>query len=392
MTPSPLFDPRRSAVLDRAVADVLDDPGADKSAAARRHRTAFDAATPFDVLGMTRFASVGSGGAEAILGEAGKLIHLFRNGLSVYPWNREVHPALVALRQENDDVLAAIRTLSQLFSALDDPASRRTLAEWIGRFEELERKFRKAELLLHPALDAHLPSPVPLKVMWMLHDEIRAARAELASALSAPDPDPANLSLLAGRFHYDVVGLTEKEELILYPAAATLLSPAEWYGIGKEAAGFGFAFGADPAVVETTAGAIPAGVFSVRTGTLGFDQLALVLDALPLEITFIDEHDVTRYYNGGKTKIFMRTPQILGRPVYNCHPEKSVPVVRGMLQSFKEGRRDAAELWIELKGRFVHIVYRALRDASGAYRGTIEIVQDLTHERSLTGTRETVDL
>ena len=392
MVPSPLFDPRRSEALDRAVAAVLDDPAADKSAAARLHRATFDAATPFDVLGMTRFAETARGSADRILGEAGKLMHLLKNGLSAYVWVKDVHPALVAFRKENAAVLAAVGALSPYFSALGDPAARRTLAERIDDFAGLERKMRKAELLLHPALDAHLPSPVPLKVLWSLHDEIRAARTELAAALAESDPDRAELGLLAGRFHYDVVGLVEKEELILYPAAAVLLGKEEWDGIGREAVGFGFSFGAEPAAVASRTAAMPAGVFSSATGSLDFAQLTLLLDALPLEITFIDDMDVTRYYNRTATKIFARTPQIIGRPVVNCHPEKSVPVVRRMLASFRSGKADAAELWTEVRGRFVHVVYRALRDAEGVYRGTIETVQDLTHERSLTGTRESIDL
>jgi len=46
-----------------------------------------------------------------------------------------------------------------------------------------------------------------------------------------------------------------------------------------------------------------------------------------------------------------------------------------------------AEFWIDFKGRFAHIRYFALRDEKGTYLGTLEVTQDLTRERALTGER-----
>jgi uncharacterized protein len=59
--------------------------------------------------------------------------------------------------------------------------------------------------------------------------------------------------------------------------------------------------------------------------------------------------------------------------------------VERILEGFRSGRRDRAAFWIEKRGRFVHIEYVALRDASGAYLGCLEVTQDLTAKRALTG-------
>jgi len=386
------FAPERIARLDAALAGILDDPAADKSGSARLHRDILADATPFDVLGLNRFADEDPAAIGRIKEEAGKLVHLLHAGLRRFAWNREVHPALVLLRRENAAILAEADALKPLYGNLADPAARAALALRVARFSCLERKFLKAELLLHPALDGFLPSPVPLKVLWSLHDDIRFIVAELGRVLGDPAAGSVALAKTVGRFHALVVGLVEKEELILYPAAATLLSVADWDAVGREAAGFGYAFGADPEPVFDRTRAVAAqGRFAVRTGALDLDQIALVFDALPVELTFVDEYGITRYFNDTREKLFLRTPQIIGRPVENCHPQKSVPVVKKLLSAFAAGAADRAELWVDVRGRFVHIVYTALRDADGRYRGALETVQDATRLRSLEGSKETLD-
>jgi hypothetical protein len=95
-------------------------------------------------------------------------------------------------------------------------------------------------------------------------------------------------------------------------------------------------------------------------------------------MSFVDENDEVRYYSDTPERIFPRSPAVIGRKVQNCHPPASVHVVEKILRAFKEGTRDAAEFWIEIRGRFIHIRYFAVRDAKGKYRGTLEMAQDAT--------------
>ncbi|RJO63062.1 MAG: DUF438 domain-containing protein, partial [Myxococcales bacterium] len=112
---------------------------------------------------------------------------------------------------------------------------------------------------------------------------------------------------------------------------------------------------------------------------------------LPLDLSFVDENDEVRYYSGGEERIFPRSPAVIGRKVQNCHPPKSLDMVNRILDAFRKGEREVAEFWIPFHGRFVHIRYIALRDAKGAYRGTLEITQDVTAIRELQGERKLLD-
>jgi DUF438 domain-containing protein len=129
----------------------------------------------------------------------------------------------------------------------------------------------------------------------------------------------------------------------------------------------------------------------LETGALTAEQIDLMLKHLPVDVSFVDEHDTVLYYAEKADRIFHRAPLVIGRKVQNCHPPKSVDVVERILAAFKSGERDAAEFWIELQGRFVHIRYFALRDKAGAYRGTLEVTQDATGLRGLRGERRLLD-
>jgi len=68
-----------------------------------------------------------------------------------------------------------------------------------------------------------------------------------------------------------------------------------------------------------------------------------------------------------------------------CHPPGSVHIVQKIIDDFKNGRASSAPFWIELRSKFIHIEYFALRDEDGNYLGTLEVSQDLTDKRALTG-------
>lgn len=104
-------------------------------------------------------------------------------------------------------------------------------------------------------------------------------------------------------------------------------------------------------------------------------------------MTFVDKDDKVRYFTQGKERIFARNRAILGRKVQHCHPPSSVDIVVQILADFKSGRQDQCAFWINLKDRFIHIEYFALRDNDGDYLGTLEVSQDLTEKRKLEGER-----
>jgi hypothetical protein len=127
------------------------------------------------------------------------------------------------------------------------------------------------------------------------------------------------------------------------------------------------------------------------TGNLTIEQLTSLFAALPVDITFVDADDRVRFFSEGPSRVFARSRAILGRKVQHCHPPKSVDVVDQIVESFRSGAKEVAEFWIEFHGRFVHIRYFAVRDEAKRYLGTLEVTQDVTEIRGLTGERRLLE-
>jgi PAS domain S-box-containing protein len=128
-----------------------------------------------------------------------------------------------------------------------------------------------------------------------------------------------------------------------------------------------------------------------ETGSLTKVQLDGLLETLPVDITFVDANDTVRYFSKLETRIFVRTKAIIGRKVQMCHPEKSIQVVNRIVESFKTGKKNVAEFWINLNNRLVHIRYFAVRDKNGKYLGTLEVSQDVTDIKKIEGEKRLLD-
>jgi DUF438 domain-containing protein len=131
--------------------------------------------------------------------------------------------------------------------------------------------------------------------------------------------------------------------------------------------------------------------FPLTNGDLTIRQIDMMLKNLPVDITFVDENDTVRYYSETPKRIFKRTPAVIGRKVQICHPPASVDKVIKILEDFRAGKRDVAEFWIQMSGKFIHIRYFAMRDEAGDYKGTLEVSQDLTELRKLEGEKRLLD-
>jgi PAS domain S-box-containing protein len=121
------------------------------------------------------------------------------------------------------------------------------------------------------------------------------------------------------------------------------------------------------------------------------EVIEAMLDAMPIEVSFVDENDEVRYFNKNGDRIFPRPSSIVGKRVQQCHPPKSVHKVLQILEAFKKGEKDVAEFWINLKGRQIYIRYFPVRDKDGKYLGTLEASQDITDVKKIKGEKRLLD-
>jgi uncharacterized protein len=312
---------------------------------------------------------------------------------------------------ENKEARRRVRKTKAAIWAVARNASWETAAEELAALKLLELHYSRKENLLFPFLESEKFTG-PSKVMWGKHDEIRNMFKETESALRHEDVKRSRSTWAP--LARAIRGMVFMEERILFPTALKLLTDRQWADIRKGEAEIGYAWikpgnlwdanivtarsaAADlgkPIAEDTGTGETAeqdAAEIPLEMGSMSPQMINILLKNLPLDITYVDEHDRVRYYSQGRERIFPRTPAIIGREVQNCHPPKSVHVVEKIVEDFKSKKRDMAEFWLEMGGKFIHIRYFALFDADGVYRGVLEVSQDATAIRGLKGERRLLD-
>jgi len=109
---------------------------------------------------------------------------------------------------------------------------------------------------------------------------------------------------------------------------------------------------------------------------LSYEQLDAIMETLPFEVTVVDAEDTVVYFNKlDKTKLFPRTRSVIGRKVDKCHPEKSVDVVRQIVEGFKNRTMDHADFWIDFRDDKILIRYFPVYSEADEYMGVLEVTQ-----------------
>ncbi|MGA1792664.1 MAG: DUF438 domain-containing protein [Thermoplasmatota archaeon] len=269
----------------------------------------------------------------------------------------------------------------------------------IGRLldsiSKLDLHYLRKENQLFPLLEKHEVTG-PSQVMWALHDDIRAMIKEAKLKLEMKEFEP--LSEHLEKMSRTMKDMIYKEEKVLFPMSLEKLNEEEWKKVrrGEEEIGYAWikpdeGFGPGTSEGKEVGASDPGGRLRLDEGYLTLEQLNCMLRTLPIDISFVNAENKVAYYSATDERIFPRSPAVIGREVKNCHPPKSVHVVEKILEEFRAGNKDAAEFWIQLHGKFIHIRYFAVRNREGTFLGTLEVSQDVTHIRELEGNKRILD-
>ncbi|HZQ69353.1 MAG TPA: DUF438 domain-containing protein [Terriglobales bacterium] len=313
------------------------------------------------------------------------------------------HP-VDTFRRENAAIQAIIAKTRMIFSELstrpDDEECAPQLLQIKQNANELmdiDKHYQRKEHALFSFLEKHGITG-PSKVMWAKDDDIRTSLKRMNRSAHECSPTVADCKHLATAAVLPALSAVEemifKEENILLPMSLQTLTENEWAEIWASSPKYGWCLVeprqgyAPPQNLGASTPAVPAdGTIMMPTGNVTVEQLTSVLSTLPIDLTFVDANDRVAFFTEGPDRIFARSKAIIGRKVQHCHPPSSVDVVDRILDDFRAGRQNVAEFWINLRGKFVHIRYFAVRDKEGKYLGTVELTQDIAPLRELAGER-----
>ena len=315
----------------------------------------------------------------------------------------EGHPVDV-FKCENKELEKVIHQIKHLFAEastrLESESADDLIFKTRGLFNSLmdiEKHYLRKENLVFPYMEKYNITGPPM-VMWGKHDETRSF---LKSSFSLFD-DAVNvnvqsyLDFVDMMFNPTIKAIEEmiyKEENILFPMCMDTFTEIDWYEILKQSEDFGYCLCYPetkwkPAFAEGESASVDSSErIRFETGSFTREELESVINTLPVDITFVDKDDKVRFFSNGKSRIFARPKAVLGRQVQFCHPPSSVHIVNQIVDDFKSGKQDSAKFWINMRGKFIHIAYYAVRNSANEYMGTVEVSQELDEYRNLTGER-----
>lgn len=365
-----------------------------------KHREAIENVNPKEAMQVLDKLLLEGFSTETVKAYAGKIINSFFKSLSAYRWDNpgEGH-FIYYLMLENrgvEKVMAEIKSITKVFFKGENeniPQLAKQLRPLVEKLKEYELHYIKKEIILFPYIEKAFPQYRCLQLMWSFHDDFRRSLKSLELLLRHEQPDRNQLTKELGKLFFVVLPIIFREEHIVFPVAIRAIPEKDWIEMLKQSNETGWCYGVNPNLNDTS-GIMDntiKGQINLGTGFLKPEQIILLFNNLPVDITFVDEHDEVCYFSGAKHRIFPRSKAIIGRKVQNCHPPESVHIVNEIIAAFRTGKRDHADFWIQMKGRFIHIRYFALRNEQDEYKGTIEVSQDATDIRLLQGERRLLD-
>lgn len=298
------------------------------------------------------------------------------------------HP-LETLTREND-VLA--QRISDTRVAIENKASNEEILNKFEGVREIAIHYAEKGDLIYPHLNVQYGISGPSNVMWTVDDEIRDEMTALTKNRAFDDAWFERVSAVLTRAEEMIY----KESNILFPICALNFATEEWYRIYHDSKDYADCMGivanvwpeaeeyektmfdkkSEGEAVENATSSSNNDEIVMPGGHVTLEQLTALLNTVPVEITFVDENNINRYFNEGP-KLFKRPSMAIDREVFSCHPPKIEPMVRTIIEDFRNGVRDEFPVWVEKQGKTMLVKYMAVRDKNGKYLGTAEFVQEM---------------
>ncbi len=327
-----------------------------------------------------------------------KILNVFYNSLIGFEWETPTKQHFLHyLMEENkvlNSILDEIKEISKEAFKNEDAELFFKLKELINQLVPYELHYIKKENILFPYIEKAFEGHRCLSVMWSFHDDYRDSIKILDKLLEEPIKNKKEISQEIGRLFFVLKPIIFREEQIIFPVALNAIPQKDWDDMLAQSNEIGWCYITPPSQKkETTSGTaiLQSDIIDLETGLLMPNQIKWILNTIPVEMTYIDENDEVRYFSDGEQKIFHRSKAVIGRKVQNCHPPESVYMVEEILDAFKSGKRNIADFWINMKGRFIYIRYFAVRNENGEYKGTLEVTQDITEIKQLEGQKRLLD-
>jgi len=363
----------------------------------KENKDFIDSVIPSDFIALFDQLVKDGNSIEDLKVASNKIINIFHkpivNHKSLEP---EADTFLDVMCQNNAVMSSILKDITHSFKTFNqDPHNAEYSAQLLANFEHLStfiNIYVIKENILFPIIEESWPDYRCLQIMWSFHDDIRRNIKYIIENLKSGNTESPSFKRAVGDVFFNMQTIKFRDEKILFPYILSTINADQLARLNAEGAKIGYPFVLAKNIQETSENiTLNDDMADLKTGTLSIEQIVLIFNHLPVDITYVDENDKVRFFSSPKKRIFPRTNAIIGRDVSNCHPPESVHVVEQIVESFKSGEKDNADFWIKMRGQFILIQYFAMRDEHNNYRGVLEVTQEVSDIRALEGEKRLLD-
>ena len=309
------------------------------------------------------------------------------------------HP-LQIFQEENRALQALLNKTASLMETIEknqpviQKAKMEQLKEQMTLLGQFYNHYNRKEKLIFPILERYKYF-TPCRIMWGDDDRIRTLYKGTKRMMEQlPKVEFLYVIKSYRLFEEKIKEMLFEEEAFLLPLMKAVFTENDWLAIASESDAFGYC------LVVPQEEWLPGRVRFAKEekennqsererserhlpfggGYLTIKEADIILNNLPLEITFVDKNDLFKYFNEkvkASDMMFVRTPTSIGRNVANCHPPKSLKKVMQLIRDLKTKKRTSETMWFKKEGNVIHITYKGVFDENGEYVGILEYVQDI---------------
>ncbi|RLD82699.1 MAG: hypothetical protein DRJ10_04760, partial [Bacteroidetes bacterium] len=305
-----------------------------------KHQFSIDQLTPHDVIEVVDKLVKTGIDTDVIKRNIGKILNVFYKPITQYPWQKpQKGHFLYYLMKENraiEHILDKIKVSLKLINKkskqnqpfIDDY---KEMSENLLKLQDFETHYDKKENILFPYIEKKWEDYRCVQIMWSFHDDIRRKLKELENILQKEEPDLKELNREIAVLFFLIVPIIFREEAIMFSVALESISAKEFAQMNEMSEEIGYVY--DIQVEKTDIEAFKQyaeaksdknpsekfleGIVDLETGALIPEQIKIMLNTLPIDITYVDENDVVRYFSSPKDRFFTRSKAIIGRSVQN---------------------------------------------------------------------------
>ncbi len=217
---------------------------------------------------------------------------------------------LGVLEQNNREMEQVLNKIRPVFKAfvkdVNDKKICVELAEYFKQLEVFVKHYTIKENVLFPIIEKTWDDYRCLQIMWSFQDDIRRNINTIITQLTAEELNMKQFNKCVGDIFFNMLAIKFREERILFPYILETITERQLETMNREGFELGYPY-IQPRLTknDTSASGINGDMVNLGTGSVSVEQIKLIFNHLPVDITFVDENNKVCFFSTPPKRILL---------------------------------------------------------------------------------------